>query len=104
MLANFRSGKAFDDQPLQVRVLNGNGSAGAAGEMSERLESLGFQVADVGNADSNSFQQTTVVVPEGSDDGETITAALGFGVVEFGVVDNGYDAVVIVGADALPNS
>jgi len=104
MLANFRSGKAFDDQPLQVRVLNGNGSAGAAGEMSDRLESLGFQVADIGNADSNSFQQTTVVVPEGSDDGETITAALGFGVVEFGVVDNGYDAVVIVGADALPNS
>jgi LCP family protein required for cell wall assembly len=104
MLANFRSGKAFDDQPLQVRVLNGNGSAGAAGEMSDRLESLGFQVADIGNADSNSFQQTTVVVPEGSDDGETITAALGYGVVEFGVVDNGYDAVVIVGADALPNS
>jgi hypothetical protein len=29
-----------------------------------------------------------------------ITSELGFGVVEFGDVDNGYDAVVIVGADA----
>jgi hypothetical protein len=26
--------------------------------------------------------------------------ALGFGVVQFGTVDNGYDAIVIVGADA----
>jgi LCP family protein required for cell wall assembly len=100
MLANFRSGKPFADEPLQVRVLNGNGTPGAAGDMSERLESLGFQVADIGNADSNSYQQTTVIVPDGSDDGATITSALGFGVVEFGVVDNGYDAVVIVGADA----
>jgi LCP family protein required for cell wall assembly len=104
MLANFRSGKPFDDQPLQLRVLNGNGTAGAAGDMSQQLESLGFQVGDIGNADSNAYQQTTVVVPQGSEDGDTITAALGFGVVEFGVVDNGYDAVVIVGADAHPNS
>lgn len=100
MLANFRSGKPFTDQPLQVQVLNGNGTTGAAGEMSQELESLGFQVADIGNADSSTYQQTTVIVPEGSDDGETITSALGYGVVEFGVVDNGYDAVVIVGADA----
>lgn len=104
VLANFRSGQPFTDQPLQVRVLNGNGTAGAAGDMSEQLESLGFQVTGIGNADSNSYQQTTVVVPEGSDDGDQITSALGFGVVEFGVVDNGYDAVVIVGADAVPNT
>jgi len=104
MLANFMSGRPFADQPLQVRVLNGNGTAGAAGEMRDQLESLGFQVSDIGNADSNSYEQTTVMVPEGSDDGDTITAALGFGVVEFGVVDNAYDAVVIVGADAIPNT
>jgi LCP family protein required for cell wall assembly len=104
MLANFRSGRPFTDQPIQIRVLNGNGTAGAAGEMSEQLEALGFRVTDIGNADSNSYQQTTVVVPEGSDDGERITSALGFGVVEFGVVDNGYDAVVIVGADAVSNT
>ena len=33
-------------------------------------------------------------------DVEAIVAALGFGVVQVGTVDNGYDAVVIVGADA----
>jgi LCP family protein required for cell wall assembly len=100
MLANFRSGRPFADEALQLRVLNGNGTVGAAGEMSQRLESLGFEVAGIGNADSSSYEQTTVIVPQGSNDGERITSALGFGVVEFGVVDNGYDAVVIVGADA----
>jgi anionic cell wall polymer biosynthesis LytR-Cps2A-Psr (LCP) family protein len=100
MLANFRSGSDFASQPLRVEVLNGNGTAGAASDMSQRLQSLGFQVESIGNADSSAYQETTVIVPEGSDDGDTITSALGFGVVQFGGVDNGYDAVVIVGSDA----
>lgn len=100
MLANFRSGAAFADQPMRVEVLNGNGRAGSAGEMSEKLETLGFDVVSVGNADSGSYAQTTVIVPAGSDGGSKITSALGFGVVEFGPVDNRYDAVVIVGLDA----
>jgi polyisoprenyl-teichoic acid--peptidoglycan teichoic acid transferase len=100
MLANFKSGRPFAEEPLEIRVLNGNGTAGAAGEMSARLESLGFVVVGIGNADSSDYQETTVIVPQGSDDGETVTSTLGFGVVEFGDVDNGHDAVVIVGADA----
>jgi len=100
MLANFRAGVPFDNQPLQVEVLNGNGTAGAAGDMSARLESLGFQVVSIGNANSSTYAETTVIVPAGSEDGETIVDALGFGVVEHGAVDNGYDAVVIVGSDA----
>ncbi len=100
MLAEFRGGEAVADRPLRIEVLNGNGTAGAAGEMADELESLGFQVGAVGNAGSNSYEQTTVMVPEGSEDGETIVSALGFGVVTFGSVDNEYDAVVIVGSDA----
>ena len=100
MLANFKSGSALASQPLRLEVLNGNGAAGAAGEMSQKLESLGFQVAAIGNAGTDSYQQTTVIVPEGSEAGSDVVAALGFGVVEFGSVDNRYDAVVIVGADA----
>lgn len=99
MLANFRAGRVLAEQPIRVEVLNGNGTAGAAGDMSQRLESLGFVVGSIGNAESSDYAQTTVIVPEGSEDGATITAALGFGVVEFGSVDNGYDAVVVVGSD-----
>ena len=100
MLANFRSGNAFASQPIRVAVLNGNGGSGSAGDMSRKLEALGFQVASIGNADSSSYEETTVIVPDGSSDGSEITGALGFGVVRFGTVDNGVDAVVIVGADA----
>lgn len=100
MLANFRAGRALAEQPIRVEVLNGNGTAGAASEMSQRLVSLGFEVESIGNSGRSDYSQTTVIVPEGSDDGATITSALGFGVVEFGSVDNGYDALVIVGADA----
>lgn len=100
MLANFKAGRALAEQPIRVEVLNGNGQAGAAGDMSQRLESLGFRVEAIGNSGRSDYQQTVVVVPEGSDKGSTITSALGFGVVEFGSVDNGYDALVIVGSDA----
>lgn len=100
MLANFRAGNPFAAQPLRLTVLNGNGSAGAAGEMARELEALGFKVESIGNAGSDGYQETTIVVPEGSVDGAEIRSALGFGLVTFGSVDNGYDAIVIVGSDA----
>ena len=61
---------------------------------------MGFLVESVGDADTANFAQTIVLVPDGSGNGEIIVDALGFGVVQVGSVDNGYDAVVIVGADA----
>jgi LCP family protein required for cell wall assembly len=100
MLAAFQTGTVSVDRSLTLEVLNGSSRNGAAGEMSDRLQGLGFEVASVGNAGSNGYGQTIVIVPAGSDDGDAIVSALGFGVVEFGSVDNGYDAVVIVGSDA----
>jgi hypothetical protein len=100
MLAAFQTETVSVDRSLTLEVLNGSSRNGAAGEMSDRLQGLGFEVASVGNAGSNGYGQTIVIVPAGSDDGDAIVSALGFGVVEFGSVDNGYDAVVIVGSDA----
>lgn len=100
MLAAFRAGQSLGESPLRLEVLNGNGVRGAAGEMSRTLEAKGFDVESIGDAASDDYQRTTVVVPEGSSAGDAIIAALGFGVVEVGAVDNGYDASVIVGADA----
>jgi LCP family protein required for cell wall assembly len=100
MLANFRSGQPLAEEALRLQVLNGNGMTGAAADMAARLEGEGFVVAAVGDADSSDYQNTTVIAPDGSDAGQRIVAALGFGVVQTGSVDNGYDAVVIVGADA----
>jgi LCP family protein required for cell wall assembly len=101
MVADFMGGtNVVEQQPLRVQVLNGNGVSGAAGKMSETLTSSGFVVESIGNAETRDYELTTIVVPAGSLDGGVIATELGFGVVEFGDVDNGYDAVVIVGADA----
>ena len=100
MLANFRAGAELTAQPTRIEVLNGNGVGGAASSMAQDLEDRGFVVAAIGDASSSDFQQTTVIVREGSNKGDEIVSALGFGVVQVGSVDNGYDAVVIVGADA----
>ena len=99
MLANFRAGVALAEQPVRIQVLNGNGVGGSAGRMSRMLESEGFDVQAIGDADSVDYADTTIIVPAGSTTGDRILAALGFGVVQVGDVDNGYDAVVIVGAD-----
>jgi len=100
MLANFRSGQLLAGDALRLQVLNGNGLTGAAADMAARLEGEGFVVAAVGDADNSDYQNTTVIAPEGSDAAQRVVTALGFGVVQRGSVDNGYDAVVIVGADA----
>lgn len=100
MLAGFRAGQEISEGSLRLQVLNGNGIHGSAGDMSEFLEVRGFSVEDVGDAERKDYSETTVIVPQGSESGDQIVEALGFGVVQPGSVDNGYDAVVIVGADA----
>lgn len=100
MLANFRAGRALAEQPIRLQVLNGNGVEGAATAMSGTLEASGFQIVAIGDAARKDYEQTTIIVPQGSDRGQSIVDAIGFGEVQVGSVDNGYDAVVIVGADA----
>jgi LCP family protein required for cell wall assembly len=101
MIDGFLSGvETIESAPLRVQVLNGNGIAGAASAMSERLAESGFEIAGVGNAEARDYATTTIVVPDGSTAGDQIMGQIGFGVVQIGTVDKGYDAVVIVGADA----
>lgn len=100
VLAAFAAGGAERQDPLRLEVLNGNGRAGAAGEMSDRLEALGFVVASVGNSGSSDYAETTVIGRTGSEAAQRVRDALGFGVVQVGSVDSEFDAVVIVGSDA----
>lgn len=100
VLAAFRAGQEVDQQPIRLEVLNGNGVAGAAAEMAATLEAKGFIVASIGDADRKDYDRTTIIAPSGSDKSDAVLDALGFGVVQAGTVDNGYDVVVIVGDDA----
>ncbi len=100
VLSAFNQGANLGDEIIRVQVLNGNGIRGSAGRMAADLESKGFVVASIGDADRSDYEVTTVMAESGSDAAGQIVQSLGFGVAEFGAVTNGYDAVVYVGADA----
>ena len=90
------------DEPVRLRVLNGNGGSGEATRWRTRLDSEGFVVVDVDDAGSFDFEDTVVTVrADGLEIGVMIVDALGFGEVKPGTVDEGLDAVVVIGADAL---
>lgn len=91
-----------DDGPVTLRVLNGNGGRGQAGEWAESLAELGFEVASVGDATSFDFPTTQLQArPSDMARAQRVADALGFGEVATGSIPAGVDVVVIVGLDAL---
>jgi LCP family protein required for cell wall assembly len=103
ILAALRAGEPmvdFNPSGLGVRVLNGNGVSGSAGTMADRLESEGFVIASVGDAERKDFATTTILVrPDTIAFGELIAGELGYGAVEIGSIGPDLGAVVIVGRD-----
>jgi hypothetical protein len=53
----------FDDDNIQVAVLNGSGEAGIASKVAKQLEAIGFKVVKVANADSFDYETTTILYP-----------------------------------------
>jgi len=52
----------LDRSELTVEVQNGSGVAGAAGEASDQLKALGYDVVLVGNADNFDYEKTVIQV------------------------------------------
>ena len=105
LIADFASGRSMttvvEEQPLRLQVLNGNGTKGSATRWSDILETEGFEIRAVGDAERSDFATTRVLVrPDGMAAGQAIVDALGFGEVSTGSLDSEVDAVVIVGLDA----
>jgi len=103
-LAAFRAGEpltAAVEGNGRVEVQNGNGVAGSAAALAERLTSGGWAVAATTNSGREDYA-TTVVVARARhlSQAEAIVAFLGYGRVEQGPVPRDIDVVVIVGADA----
>ncbi|HWL38276.1 MAG TPA: LCP family protein [Frankiaceae bacterium] len=62
---------------ISLRVLNGNGIAGAAGAAAEDLREVGFTIAGTGDADASSYEQTIVRHgPSKADSARTTAAAI----------------------------
>ncbi len=58
----------LDRSELTVDVLNGSGTAGAAGDMADIIEDLGYTLGTTGNADNFDYEGITVNVSEESKD------------------------------------
>lgn len=52
----------LDKSKLDIKVLNGSGTAGAASKMKDTLEKLGYTVTSTGNADNYNYAQTEIHV------------------------------------------
>ena len=88
-----------------IRVLNGSGQIGAAGDASDVIEGAGFEVTDTGNADNYEFTDTIVQAKDSVDSSalDTLVDALSG---EYSV-DTGdtledsedYDIIVTVGSE-----
>lgn len=50
-------------EPLKLTVLNGNGRAGIAGQVADRLIAYGYQVISRGNAEHFNYARTKILVP-----------------------------------------
>lgn len=92
----------LESEVITLKVLNGNGGSGQATAWRDRLEGFGFGVSGVADAAYFDFLTTVVTVRPGElEKGRAVIDALGFGEVQVGSVENGLDAVVIIGEDAL---
>lgn len=96
---------ALSRADLTIQVLNGSGVVGAAGKMRELLEEKGYSVANVGNTDEYTYEETQILVKQDleayltmfkEDLGEEYSIGSTSASLE---EDSPYDAQIIVGKE-----
>jgi hypothetical protein len=50
----------FDRDEISIQILNGSGISGAAGDLSDKMEDLGYSDIEVGNASNQDYETTNV--------------------------------------------
>ncbi|WP_213995762.1 LCP family protein [Tepidanaerobacter syntrophicus] len=92
----------YDDGSVKVTVLNGSGTSGVASKIASRLESQGFKVVSIGNADSFDYDTTTIVYPQDKkDEAEKVAKVLPKALLEEKSDSNISLPTVIVGKDMI---
>lgn len=91
----------FDDGNIKVAVLNGNGAKGVASKVASKLESQGFKVVTVANADNFDYETTTIIYPKDKkSEAEKIAKVLTQARLEEEADDSIVLPTIIVGKDA----
>ncbi|HHY41856.1 MAG TPA: LCP family protein [Thermoanaerobacterales bacterium] len=90
----------FDDGSIKVAVLNGNGEQGIASKVASKLQSQGFKVVTVANADSFDYETTTIIYPSGKkNDAEKIAQVISEARIEEEADDSITLPTIIIGKD-----
>lgn len=92
----------IEKEDVSVRVLNGSGVEGAAGDIVETIEGLGYSSVSAGNADNFDYEDTVVRYKGDYDEfaDEIVEALDGYTVVKEELEDDSeYDIVVVVGVE-----
>lgn len=96
------TGKIKDATELNIQVLNGSGTVGAAGEVRDYLTGKGYSNVDTGNADNYDYTNVTINIKSSrkeflADLQKTLEEK--YTLADSGTLsaDSSYDAVVIVG-------
>lgn len=91
----------FDDGNIKVAVLNGNGAKGVASKVASKLESQGFKVVTVANADNFDYETTTIIYPKDKkSEAEEVAKVLTQARLEEEADDSIVLPTIIVGKDA----
>ncbi|NLU09983.1 MAG: LCP family protein [Tepidanaerobacter acetatoxydans] len=91
----------FDDGNIKVAVLNGNGAKGVASKVASKLESQGFKVVTVANADNFDYETTTIIYPKDKkSEAEEVAKVLAQARLEEEADDSIVLPTIIVGKDA----
>lgn len=91
----------YSGKDIKVAVLNGNGTQGVASKVAKKLESEGFKVVEVANADNFDYDTTTIIYPKGNkDDAEKLAQILVTADIREETKDSSMLTTVIVGKDA----
>jgi LCP family protein required for cell wall assembly len=90
----------FDESNIEVAVLNGNGAYGIASKVAQQLESNGFRVIKIANADSFDYETTTILYPKDKkSDAEKIAQIFTKTNVKEEIQDDTQFTTVIIGKD-----
>ncbi|KYO64751.1 LCP family protein [Thermovenabulum gondwanense] len=94
----------YDKNGIKVAVLNGSGYSGVASEIAKKLESMGFTVVKVANADSFDYDTTTVLYPkEKPEYAKEISKILNNPILKEDENNNDDVATIILGKDIKNN-
>lgn len=94
----------LEREELRVKVLNGSGTPGKAGEVRDILRDAGYSDIVTGNADAFDYEETVIQLKEASEEyfsllQEDITEYAEVGDFEELDEDDAADAVIIIGSD-----